>query len=176
MNLSTSWRSYGLCMRPLDHCLPDYQVSEVHSVALRVPPERALERVLALPAGSDRTVRSLFRLRGLRGAHLPLERFMSDAVGLRRVERTATQFVAAGRVHGIHIGVSFDAEAQPNGGCRLVTETRVAGGGTRFRLYWLVVGPFSALIRRRWLRAVARMDEQTDSLESSSPEEGVRSR
>ena len=24
-----------------------------------------------------------------------------------------------------------------------------------FRLYWLVVGPFSALIRRRWLRAIA---------------------
>jgi hypothetical protein len=25
-----------------------------------------------------------------------------------------------------------------------------------FRAYWLVVGPFSALIRRRWLRAIAR--------------------
>jgi hypothetical protein len=25
-----------------------------------------------------------------------------------------------------------------------------------FRRYWLVVGPFSALIRRRWLAAIAR--------------------
>jgi len=23
-----------------------------------------------------------------------------------------------------------------------------------FRLYWLAIGPFSALIRRRWLRAI----------------------
>jgi hypothetical protein len=25
-----------------------------------------------------------------------------------------------------------------------------------FRLYWLAIGPFSALIRRRWLKAIAR--------------------
>jgi hypothetical protein len=42
-------------------------------------------------------------------------------------------------------------------GSRLSTETRVLAADARarrlFRLYWLVVGPFSALIRRRWLAA-----------------------
>jgi hypothetical protein len=47
-----------------------------------------------------------------------------------------------------------------DGGSLLVTETRVAamddGARRAFRRYWLAVGPFSALIRRRWLAATAR--------------------
>jgi hypothetical protein len=55
----------------------------------------------------------------------------------------------------------FDLRAvEGPGGTSVTTETRVlapdAGSRRAFRLYWLVVGPFSALIRRRWLRAIAR--------------------
>jgi hypothetical protein len=43
---------------------------------------------------------------------------------------------------------------------RLVTETRVgctdAGSRRRFRLYWLLVRPFSGVIRKAMLGAVAR--------------------
>ncbi|HXH98057.1 MAG TPA: hypothetical protein VNH40_12700, partial [Gaiellaceae bacterium] len=42
----------------------------------------------------------------------------------------------------------------------LATETRVsaldAAARRAFRRYWLVVGPFSGLIRRRWLSAAER--------------------
>jgi len=59
----------------------------------------------------------------------------------------------------IKAAIDFRATEAP-GGSRLSTETRVLAADPRarrlFRLYWLVVGPFSALIRRRWLRAVAR--------------------
>jgi hypothetical protein len=52
--------------------------------------------------------------------------------------------------------VDFRAEAIP-GGSRLTTETRVTAlddhARRAFRLYWLAIGPFSALIRRRWLAA-----------------------
>jgi hypothetical protein len=45
------------------------------------------------------------------------------------------------------------------GGSLLATETRVQAldGASRraFRRYWLAVGPFSALVRRRWLAAAA---------------------
>jgi len=92
----------------------------------------------------------------VRGAELPLERFASEVLGLEPIERTSTSAVAAGRLRGLQIGVSFEADPQANGGSRLVTETRVAGADVSFRLYWLVVAPFSALIRRRWLRAAAR--------------------
>jgi len=51
-----------------------------------------------------------------------------------------------------------------NGGTRLRTETRVQTFGSsatlKFRAYWLVVGPFSGLIRRAMLRQVKRMAEQ----------------
>jgi hypothetical protein len=43
----------------------------------------------------------------------------------------------------------------------LYTETRVAAMDDRsrraFRRYWLAVGPFSGVIRRRWLAAAERM-------------------
>ena len=64
--------------------------------------------------------------------------------------------VAAGTVQ---VATDVRAVSTP-GGCVLSTETRVltADESARrtFRRYWLVVGPFSALIRRRWLRAVER--------------------
>jgi hypothetical protein len=45
-------------------------------------------------------------------------------------------------------------------GAMLSTETRVLCTDSRsralFRLYWLVVGPFSRLVRDDWLRAIAR--------------------
>jgi len=142
----------------LDDHVSDYDVNEVHAIALDMRPETALARVLALPAGSDRIVRALFRLRGVRGGNLPIERFAREVLALEFAERTATRAVAVGHVRRIHIGISFEAEPQANGGSRLVTETRVAGGGFRFRLYWFAVAPFSGVIRRRWLRAVARSE------------------
>ncbi len=86
---------------------------------------------------------------------LPLERFAIEVLGLEMVERTSTTAVAAGRLRRQRVAILFEAVPRPPGGSRLVTETRVADVDLGFRVYWFVVGPFSALIRRRWLRAVA---------------------
>jgi hypothetical protein len=142
-------------MRTLDRHLPLFDVNEVHEIALDMPPEVALERVLALPVTPDWLVRSLFRLRGLRGIDVPLERFAIEVLGLEMVERTSTTAVAAGRLRRQRVAIVFEAVPQPPVGSRLVTETRAADVDLGFRMYWLVVGPFSALIRRRWLRSVA---------------------
>jgi hypothetical protein len=140
---------------PLDRHLPDFDVNEVHAVRLPVPAPEALDRILRLPAGSDALVRFLFALRRVPGADLPLVRFATEVLGLAIVERTTTTVVVAGRLRRLHVAISFEAEPRAGGGSRLVTETRVANAGPAFRLYWLFVGPFSALIRRRWLAAVA---------------------
>ena len=145
-------------MRTLDRYLPDFDVNEVHEIALEVPPEVALDRVLALSVTPDWLVRTLFRLRGLGGLgglDLPLERFVVEVIGLEMVERTSTTAVAAGRLRRQRVAILFEAVPRPSGGSRLITETRVADVDLGFRMYWFVVGPFSALIRRRWLRAVA---------------------
>jgi hypothetical protein len=102
-----------------------------------------------------------------------IEQFMA-ANGFTVLERTPTTYVvgliargyrvpaawqATGAPRSVKIAADFRAEPAP-GGSLLITETRVAASGRLallvFRLYWILVGPFSKLIRRRWLRAAAR--------------------
>lgn len=142
-------------MRTLDRHLSRFDVNEIHEIALDVSAETALDRVLALPVTPDRIVRTLFRIRGLRGLDLPIGRFATEELGLEMVERTSTTAVAAGRLRRQRVAILFEAVPTRDGGSKLVTETRVADANLAFRVYWLVVGPFSGLIRRRWLRAVA---------------------
>ena len=58
---------------------------------------------------------------------------------------------------------SFDVEALGTGRARLRTETRVrcadAAARRRFGMYWLVVRPFSGIIRRFMLQAIRREAE-----------------
>jgi hypothetical protein len=142
----------------LDTVLPDYEVRERHSVALPVSPERALEVALAAPAAPDRIVSTLLRLRGLRVPRGSLEQFATTPP-FRELARNQTEFVAGLSPHGVRIAFDFRAEPRPDGSL-LTTETRVQALTPRarrlFRLYWLAIGPFSALIRRRWLKAIAR--------------------
>jgi len=68
------------------------------------------------------------------------------------------------RAPGVKIVADFRAVGLGDGRSLLTTETRVltldSTSRTLFHLYWVVVGPFSALIRRRWLRAIAARAEE----------------
>jgi hypothetical protein len=141
----------------LDEHVPNYEVWERHSVALPLAPERALEVALASPAAPDPVVRTLLRLRGMAVPTGSLEEF-ATAAPFRELGRTDTEFVAG--ILSPRLRIAFDLRAEPHpGGSLLTTETRVHALTPRarrlFRVYWLVVGPFSALIRRRWLKAIA---------------------
>jgi hypothetical protein len=142
----------------LDAAIPRYETSERHSVALSVAPERALELALATPAAPDLIVRTLLRLRGLGVPRGSLEEFATTPP-FRELGRTETEFVAGLSPRGLEIAFDFRAAPRADGSL-LTTETRVHALTPRarrlFRLYWLVVGPFSALIRRRWLKAIAK--------------------
>jgi hypothetical protein len=145
----------------LDTVVPEYEVWERHSVALPVSPRRALDVALATPAAPDRIVRTLLRLRGLGVPRGSLQQFATTPP-FRELARTDTEFVAGLSPHGLEIAFDFRAEPRPHGSL-LTTETRVHALTPRarrlFRAYWLVVGPFSALIRRRWLKAIAHAAE-----------------
>ena len=166
-------------MAAIDDWLPRFDVHERHEIDLPIPPARALELVLSLPAASGPIVRLLFGARGMTARDESLERFFL-AHRFTVLSRSPTEFVAGavgavwrprgGLVHldgadawrnvdlpgTIKAAVDFRAEPTATGS-RLSTETRVLASDARarrvFRLYWLVVGPFSALIRRRWLAA-----------------------
>jgi ribosomal protein S18 acetylase RimI-like enzyme len=166
----------------IDRWLPAYDVGERHEREVALPPEQALAHALTSPAAFDRTVRALVAMRGMRHAG-SLEAFFA-AHGFVVLERTPTQWVVgmAGRpwrpsgsllqlrspdewreaaLPGT-VRAAADLRAEPLGAGRslLVTETRVAaadaGARRRFTAYWTVVGPFSKLIRRRWLAGLAR--------------------
>jgi hypothetical protein len=153
----------------IDDVLPQFDAHEVHSVVLRAPAEQAIELALATPVAADPLVRALFRLRRLAG-HGTIGEALTR-LGLRELARGDGEIVfgAAGTPwrpgSGIHpfasvqagqvrIVTDFRADGET-----LTTETRIQAvddvARRSFRRYWRVVGPFSALIRRRWLAAIA---------------------
>lgn len=145
----------------LDPVLPRYEVREYHEIAVAASPEVALAAALGLPAAGDPVVAALFWLRRIPDGHLPLREFF-PRLGLKPVVSTDRAFIGAGDLFGVRIAFGIWAEGG-EGEARLATETRVhalsAPARRRFRLYWLAVGPFSALIRRRWLAAARRAAE-----------------
>ena len=161
-------------MARLDELLPEYDVVERHERHVPAPPDAAVAAALASPVAPDGLVRALLRLRGLpRGGTVY---GAMRAMGFSELvhEPDCVVVGAAGRPWTPHGGlVAFDEggpgqvrmlleiSATPaDGGSLLFTETRVAAMDDRsrraFRRYWFVVGPFSGVIRRRWLAATER--------------------
>ena len=122
---------------------------ERHSIRIDAPAERVLAAVREVDPVEIPVVRVLFRLRGLKG--LPEFDTLSE---------TPTEIVYA--LHrpppGLRILLAFRLD-----GRTLTTETTVfaadAASRRRFRPYWLVIRPFSGLVRRLWLRAIKRRAE-----------------
>jgi hypothetical protein len=159
----------------LDEFLPEYDARERHERSVPGTPALAVAAALGIPVAPDGLVRTLFRLRGLpgggsvqgalRGIGLKPLVDEPDCIVLGAAGRPwsprsrLTPFDKAGPGQ---IRIVFDVTATAAGGGRsiLATETRVAAmdasARRAFRRYWLVVGPFSALIRRRWLAAAER--------------------
>ena len=163
---------------PIADALPVYHHSERHSIRVAASPERALAAARETTLDELPVVRLLARLRGLRPGHGPLwdgllaagfQPFRDDTLVLvgrpwspgygRRKVDDFVSFTEPGWAK-----MAIDLRAVPEGaGSRLVTETRVfltdRASRHRFAAYWLVIRPFSGLIRRLWLRAAKRRAE-----------------
>ena len=133
---------------------PGYDHREYHEHLVRAAPGEALARHSASRPRPTGSWSALFRLRGLKPRGKSLEQLFAPpwADGARTdgdgVRRAAQRDAGADRLR--------PPRAAGGGRSVLSTETRIAGGGLRFRAYWLVVRPFSGLIRRRWLIAAAK--------------------
>jgi hypothetical protein len=156
---------------PLDEVVPEYAARERHERVVELAPEEAVAAALA--ARPDAATRLLFRIRGL--PHTGTFADLFARIGFEELRRTPREVIygSSGRPWLLCGGIApFDAAgpgtvrmalslaAEPIGTrrSRLVTETRVQplddAARRAFRRYWFVVGRFSALTRRRWLRAV----------------------
>jgi len=167
----------------LEKMMPSYDRREVHRVDTGAPAAAVWDAVRELRGDELRVMRVLMGLRTLgRGGkasdHTVLKSF--ERMGFRVVaEEPGSELVIAGigrfwtpsgGLRRVESGEYFTAFAEPdyakvafnfrfeNG--TLSTETRIAGTDAHarrlFKLYWLLVRPGSGLIRREWLRAIAR--------------------
>ena len=163
----------------VSEALPDFHFRERHAVHVASLPEQALAAARGVTLGDMPLVRVLFRLRGLRAAAQgPLWDALAGEGFARFDDET---LVAVGRpwspwsrVRDVDDFVGFvepgwakmglDLRALPESdGSLLQTETRVfltdRASRRRFAAYWLVVRPFSGLVRRSWLKAAKREAE-----------------
>jgi hypothetical protein len=170
----------------LDQFLPAFDVREYHERAVDAPPAQAFRAFVDTPAGCDRPTRLLFRLRGLRRSGRSIGEALVG-LGFEVLELTDTSLVLGataqpwrlrprGRLgrfaeeRPATVRIVADLRARPG---FLSTETRVHAldepARRSFRRYWAVVGPFSALIRRRWLAAASRAIAAANRSTAPSP-------
>lgn len=165
--------------RGLELALPVWHFRESHSTHVNASPELTLASALAVQAADVPLVRLLFRLRGLRpkaggtlldamakdgfepfgdGVYVAIGKPWTPGGGLRAV-LDFTTFAEPGFAK---MALEFRAVPEEDG-ARLETETRVfltdAVSRRRFARYWLVVRPFSGIIRKSWLAAARKRAE-----------------
>lgn len=174
-------------VRPLDDFLPGYEFSERHSLAIAAPAGRIDEALRTVSIADLPLARALWWLRGLGrryegstkpfiGGELPalvLEDVSGEGVVLGLTGQfwcvlggepdpaapvSAEEFLAYARPDACKAVVDFRV-----GPSSLTTETRVhvadPASRRKFGRYWLVIRPFSGLIRILLLRAARRRAE-----------------
>jgi hypothetical protein len=164
--------------------LPESDVVMHHAIDVAAPPSVVWDALHRADFAGAWYVRALLVLRGLRWPgrvqRLTLERLIEGgfiplgeragrevALGLvgrfwlpsgGRVRLTPDQFRGFAEPGNAKVVWTFSVAPIGTTATRLTTETRVACLGAtsrrRFRAYWLLVRPFSGLIRRAMLRAV----------------------
>ena len=167
-----------------DEFLPVYDVVMRHAVSVAAPSTAVWDALRRADFAGAWYVRALLILRGLRRPRdrqrLTLDRFVAGrftALGERPgrelalgivgrfwtpsggpVKLTPDEFPRFAKPGYAKAVLTFSLADVAPAGTRLHTETRIActdaASRRRFRAYWLVVGPFAALIRRAMLAAV----------------------
>jgi len=165
----------------IDQLLPHYDIQARYHIDIDAPVERAYSVARRLDMRDSAIVRCLYRLRGLPESGLTLEgmlkwgfvlladkpsqeivfgligRFWTPAPQIQPIQ--ADSFIEFNRPgFAKAVGNLAFIPLSGTGGVRVTTETRghcLCDSSRRsFRRYWQLIGPFSGLIRKEWLRLV----------------------
>jgi hypothetical protein len=172
----------------IDDYMPAFDVSERHHVKVRASLDEVYAQVRRLDMSDAKLMKLLFRLRGLpTPRRLMLDDMLKTGFGILD-ERVGEEFLLGlvGRFwtpSGNIIRVkpenfrefdrsgyakaawNFSLTPDENGTVQLTTETRVQCtdkvSRRQFRLYWMLIGSFSGLIRKEMLRTLKRNAENS---------------
>jgi hypothetical protein len=167
-------------MKSLDRVLPDWHFRERHARRVDAPAERVFAAVREVTPAEMSFFRLLARLRGIRARadrpivelalaggwkvlrEVPGRELVLGTIGqpwrLRGGDGPRGDFASFDRPGFAKLAIDWRLEDGV-----LSTETRVfltdEESRRKFRRYWVVIRPWSGLIRRMWLRAIARRAE-----------------
>lgn len=149
--------------------MPVWQFNEVHARRIAAPPEKVYEAIEQVRADEILFFRMLTWIR--RGGRRLPQGILNAGIDRPLLEvatSTTFRYLADDPPHETVVGTciapgttgAMNFLVQPDGdGSLVTTETRVFADNPRarrrFALYWSVIYPGSALIRRMWLRAIA---------------------
>ena len=168
-------------MTVLDEIIGRWDFRERHVIRVDASAERIFAAVRETALAEMPLARLLFRLRGMPSADATVFELMRRSGFVLAGEEPARELVlaAVGRPWKLRGDMRPDVDVrtfdEPGwarmalnfrlDGRVLATETRVAltdaASRRAFARYWLVIRPFSGLIRRVWLRAIKRRAERT---------------
>jgi hypothetical protein len=164
-------------MMLMDQFMPECDFFEHHEIHVRAPAAHVYSALLSMDMGESLIIRWLFRLRGMPRGALTLRglvtsgfillgesanrEFLLGIAGRFWKRDILLQHLAADEFRDFQregfakAAVTFFLTPLQEAATRVITETRVRclddASLRRFRLYWLLVGPFSAWVRREML-------------------------
>jgi hypothetical protein len=170
----------------IDEFMPTYDVRERHEIDVHAPVEKVYAAINSCDLSRSGVIRLLFLLRGMPRSAVTLEglrrinfsllgeipnqeillglvgRFWTLCGDLQRVDADGfRRFDKGGYARATW---NFSLAQRADSTTRVVTETRVQctdeASRRRFLFYWRLIGPFSALTRRRMLRLIKRQAQR----------------
>lgn len=166
----------------MDQFLSQYDVAKRYQIDIQAPVEAVYPLIRQLDVSNSALIRWLFRLRGLPQGCLNLEgltktgfvilaekppremvlglagRFWRLAGDIQHIK--AQEFQAFNPPGYAKAAWNFSLHQTEENNTQLSTETRVycmdERSREKFKKYWMVIGPFSGLIRKEILRTIKR--------------------
>lgn len=167
----------------IDKYLPSFSFSEYHEIEIDSSIENVYESARTVDLSKSRLIKWLFKLRGLPTKRMHLQDFISD-IGFTNLEEnfpvenliafwarykiepvtSPDSFINNTLPARIKVVWNFYLEELASNHVKLSTETRVLcitpASKIFFRLYWMIVRPFSGLIRIKMLQII-KQDSET---------------
>ena len=168
----------------IEKYLPEYTFNEYHEIVVDSPIENVYEIAKNIDLSKSKIIKYLFKIRGLPTKRLSLQDFIND-IGFTNLEEnypneTLTGFWARFKIEKIqsyedfiHNSISpwikvvwnFQFEKNEEKKTKVSTETRVlcVAKITKFTFgtYWLIIKPFSGLIRIQMLKIIKNESESS---------------